>query len=183
MWTVLTVAAAFAAFASFAWGLKHHFRIDGGMPVRMRRLSTASTAAFLLFVALACWRGVGPWAGPLAVLLLLAGFALFWWSVRTTRARPPAVAHTDNIPTMIHADGPYAHVRHPFYLAYSLGWLGTAIGGGPIQWLPAALLIAWYYRTARQEEEHFAHSAMAADYARYRERTGLILPRLIQRSS
>jgi len=148
------------------------------MPVRMSRLSACSTAAFLLFVGLVSLQGIGPLAGWIAVALFLAGGLLFWWAVRTTRARPPAVAHTDNIPTMIHADGPYALVRHPFYLAYSLSWLGTAVAGGPIQWIPAMLLIIWYYRAAREEEGHFAASGMAAEYAHYRERTGLILPRL-----
>jgi protein-S-isoprenylcysteine O-methyltransferase Ste14 len=79
---------------------------------------------------------------------------------------------------MIYTDGPYARVRHPFYLAYCLGWLGTAVAAGPIQWIPAILLIAWYYRTAREEERHFAASGLSAEYARYRERTGLILPRV-----
>ncbi|MFC3126078.1 methyltransferase family protein [Pseudoroseomonas globiformis] len=183
MWTTLVIAAAFAAFGSFAWGLKRHFRVEGDMPGRMRRLTTASTAAFLLFIVLAFIRGVPPGSGLAALALFLGGIALFWWAVRTTRSRPPAVAHTDNIPTMIHADGPYAYVRHPFYLAYTLGWLGTAVAGGPILWIPAAVIIGWYYVTAREEEAHFATSAVAEDYARYRSRTGLILPRLPQRNS
>jgi protein-S-isoprenylcysteine O-methyltransferase Ste14 len=183
MWTTLLVAAAFAAFGSFAWGLKCHFRVEGEMPKRMRRLSGVSTAAFLLFIGVICLRGVAPGSGLAAMVLFLGSAALFWWAVRTTRSRPPAVAHTGNIPTLIHSDGPYAYVRHPFYLAYTLAWFGTAIGGGPIQWIPAAVIIAWYYVTAREEETHFATSAVAADYAQYRARTGLILPRVLQRSS
>lgn len=179
MWIALTViAAGFGAFASFAWGLKAHFRAEGGMPVRMRRLSQASTAAFALFCGLVLWSGVGTVAAIAAIALFAAGGGLFWWAVRTTRARPPAVAHTDNIPTMIHTDGPYAYVRHPFYLAYCLAWVATAIAGGPLQWVPAALIIAWYYKTAREEEQHFAGSAVAQEYAAYRDSTGLILPRI-----
>jgi protein-S-isoprenylcysteine O-methyltransferase Ste14 len=179
MLTASTIIAGLAAFVSFAWGLKHHFRIEGGMPSRMSRLSACSTAAFLLFVGLALVSGVGFAAGLSAIALFLAGSILFWWAVWTTSARPPAIAHTDNIPTMIHADGPYSYVRHPFYLAYSLGWLGTAIAGGPIQWIPAVLIIGWYYRTAHEEEQHFATSALATEYALYREKTGLILPRVL----
>ncbi len=179
MLTALTIFAALTTFGSFAWGLKHHFRVEGGMPSRMTRLSACSTAAFLLFVGLLLLSGVEATAGIAAIALFLAGGILFWWAVRTTRARPPAIAHTDNIPTMIHAGGPYVYVRHPFYLAYSLGWLGTAIAGGPIQWIPAILIIGWYYRTAHEEEEHFAASELAAEYAQYREKTGLILPRVL----
>ena len=178
MLIALTILAAVAAFGSFAWGLKHHFRIEGGMPSRMSRLSACSTAAFVLFVALVLFRGVGFATGLAGIALFLAGAALFWWAVRTTKTRPPAIAHTDNIPTMIHMRGPYAYSRHPFYLAYSLGWLGTAVAGGPIQWLPALLIIGWYYKTAREEEVHFATSGLATEYAQYRNKTGLILPRL-----
>jgi protein-S-isoprenylcysteine O-methyltransferase Ste14 len=147
------------------------------MPRRMKNLSLCSTAAFILFSAIVVLLGVGPTAGTAAIVLFLGSASLFWWAVRTTRARPPAIAHTDNVPTMIHMDGPYALVRHPFYLAYCVGWLGTAVAAGPIQWLPAFLIIAWYYRTAREEEEHFARSAVSTQYAQYRRRTGLILPR------
>lgn len=179
MWIALTIVAGFGAFLSFAWGLKAHFRAEGGMPARMRCLSKASTAGFLLFVGLVVWSGTGRVAGIAAVALFFASSILFWWAVHTTRTRPPAVAHTDNIPTMIHTDGPYAYVRHPFYLAYCLAWLATAIAGGPIQWVPAILIIAWYYKTAQEEEEHFEASNVAADYAQYRRKTGLIIPRIV----
>lgn len=178
MLTTSTIIMALAAFGSFAWGLKHHFRIECGMPLRMRYLSACSTAAFLLFLGLVFRSGVDLGAGVAAIALFLASCLLFWWTVRTTRARPPAIAHTDNVPTMIHAEGPYAYVRHPFYLAYSLGWLATAVAGGPIQWAAAVLIVGWYYRTAREEEEHFATSGLAEEYARYRHKTGLIVPRL-----
>ncbi len=181
MLTALTIAAGLFAFGSFAWGVRRHFRIEAGMPARMSQLSTCSTVAFLLFAVLVLLRGVPPARGWIAVALFVAGGLLFWWAVRTTRARPPAIAHTNNTPTLLHADGPYARVRHPFYLAYSLGWLGTAVAAGPIQWIPAALLILWYHRTALEEERHFAASPLAAEYADYRARTGLILPRLFRR--
>lgn len=178
MLTALTLAAGIGSFSSFAWGLKRHFRIDGKMPTRMRELSAFSTAAFLLFIVLTFFHGIDLGAGIAAIILFLASFLLFWWTVRTTRAWPPAIAHTNNVPTMIYDDGPYAYVRHPFYLAYSLGWFATAVANGPIQWIPASLLIAWYYKTAREEEQHFAISNLAGEYVRYREKTGLILPRV-----
>ncbi|MBI0539224.1 isoprenylcysteine carboxylmethyltransferase family protein [Roseomonas sp. KE2513] len=179
MLTAATTTVGFITFCSFAWALKHHFRIEGGMPSRMRKLSACSTAAFLLFVVLISFFGVDFGKGIAAIALFLASGLLFWWTIRATKARPPAIAHTNNVPTMIYADGPYAYVRHPFYLAYSLGWLATALAGGPIQWIPAILLIAWYYKTAHEEEEHFASSDLAAEYARYRDKTGLILPRVL----
>lgn len=176
MWAGLTVLAGCGAFLSFAWGLKAHFLAEGGMPRGMRHLSMASTAAFVLFAGLTVWQGVGQTAGIIAITLFLVASLIFWWAVQTTKNRPPAVAYSNNIPAMIYTDGPYAYVRHPFYLAYCLGWIATAIAGGPIQWIPAALIIGWYYKTARDEEAHFAASSVAEEYARYRRKTGLILP-------
>ena len=183
MWTILVLAAALAALFSFAWGLQRHFRNEGRMPPGMRALSAASSLAALVFGVQVLRHGPGGdlgLAGTLASLLLsLAALALFWWAVRTTRARPPAVAHLGDSPEMVFEDGPYAHVRHPFYLAYCLFWVGTAAAAGGVQWLLAALLVGWYYRVARAEEAGFARSGVAAAYARYKARTGMILPRLL----
>lgn len=177
MWTTITVTAAAAAFGSFAWGVRGHFRVQGSLPWKMRGLSLASAVAFLLFAILIFRQGVAPLAGMASTALSAAATTLFWWAVRTTRNRPPAVAHTAETPTMIYEGGPYRYVRHPFYLSYSLCWIGTAIAAGWPQWCACALLIAWYYGTAQSEEENFAQSPMASAYAEYSARTGMIFPR------
>lgn len=183
MWTTVTVAAAAAAFGSFAWGVRGHFRVQDSLPTRMQALSIASTAAFLLFGVLVLQQGVTPPAALVSLILSEAATVLFWWAVKTTRNRPPAVAHTDETPTMIYDDGPFRYVRHPFYLSYSLCWIGTAIAAGWPQWCACALLIAWYYSTAQAEEEGFARSPMARAYAEYSARTGMIFPRLAGKGS
>lgn len=180
MWTSLTVLAGSCAFAAFAWALRAHFAIDGGMPKRMRDLSRMSAAAFVLFAALSIWRGVGMPAAIAAIICFATGISIFWWAVRTTRTDRPAIAFSEGAPDHIYTRGPYAYVRHPFYLAYCVAWIGTAIAAGPLQWLPAAALVFCYFRMARSEEAHFAGSALAEDYARYRRQTGLIVPRFFQ---
>jgi protein-S-isoprenylcysteine O-methyltransferase Ste14 len=47
-------------------------------------------------------------------------------------------------------------------------------------WLTAAIFVAnigLFTHAARNDEKHIAASALAADYAAYRERTGMFLPR------
>ncbi|MBC9179329.1 methyltransferase family protein [Pseudoroseomonas ludipueritiae] len=181
MLPVLVIAAAAVALGSFSWGLRRHFRAEGGMPPGMRALTFASSAATVLFLFLILRQdGVGPRGGMLSIAASLAATALFWWAVRTTRHSPPHLAHTGDTPQMLHEAGPYAFVRHPFYLSYCIFWTGTAVAAGGLQWLAAAGLIGWYYATARAEEARFSQSPMAVSYAGYQSRTGMILPRLTQ---
>jgi len=176
MMPYLVVALALAALGSFSWGLRRHFRTPDGMPPRMLALTLASAGAGLLFVVLALRGGVDPGAGAVCLAASLAALALFWWAVATTSRRPPDVAHSARDPDMLYETGPYAYVRHPFYLSYCVFWFGTAVAVGGVQWAVVVLLVAWYYAAARTEEALFLRSPMAASYARYRSRTGMILP-------
>lgn len=180
MLPVIVFAAAAVALGSFSWGLRRHFRAEGGMPAGMRALTFASGAATVLFLFLVFSHGVGPRGGAVSIIASLAATALFWWAVEATRHSPPHLAHTGDTPQMLHESGPFAYVRHPFYLSYCIFWLGTAIAAGGLQWLAAVGLIGWYYATARAEEARFSQSPMAVSYAGYQSRTGMILPRLTQ---
>lgn len=176
--TLLVLGCGIAAFLSFAWGLRGHFVTGGRLPPAMRLLSGPSFAAFAWWVWSTCHepRNLAP--ALACALLSSCATALFWWAVGATRHSPPAVAHRPQPLVMVHQNGPYAFVRHPFYLAYCLFWLGTALMGGPIGWAFGTALLAWYVLAARNEERGFAASEVAGLYGAYRARTGLILPRL-----
>lgn len=178
MWMTASIIAAIAAFGSFAWGVKGHFRSNPQMPLKMKLLSLASLCAFMHFMLVAINRESRV-PGQLVSILFSAGAAvLFWWAVKATSDRPPSVAHSNEIPNMIYNNGPYRYVRHPFYLSYSLFWAGLAIAVGRWQWLAFIILVTWYYVTAQEEEEHFKRSSVAEAYSDYRTRTGMILPKL-----
>ena len=178
MLTVLVILFAIAPLASFSWGLRRHFRCSEGMPSGMRTLTAVSSLAALLFVALVIQDDVGGLAALVFVAVSCASTALFWWAVRTTKHKPPQLAHSQSDPDSLHEDGPYGFVRHPFYLAYCLFWLGTAVAAGGLQWLIAALLVFWYFVIAKSEEARFFNTSLAASYAQYRRRTGMIMPRV-----
>ncbi|GHD12192.1 methyltransferase family protein [Tianweitania populi] len=178
MLEALVVIFAIITIGSFSWGLRGHFRAPDGMPRGMQALTAVSGLAGLLLVFLTLRNGVELPETLGFVAMSLLALSLFWWAVDTTRRRPPHVAHSGKDPDTLYEDGPYAYVRHPFYLAYCLFWVGSAIAVGGHQWLVAAFLVIWYYVTSRREETHFLRSSMAGSYSEYRRRTGMILPKV-----
>jgi protein-S-isoprenylcysteine O-methyltransferase Ste14 len=174
----LLAAASVACLGSFTWALRGHFRREGPIPLGMRLLSAASLAGFCLY--LCRLRQVHPPPG-----LLLSGLALFalslcvfWWAVASTRAARLHLAHSDADPQFLTTSGAYRLIRHPFYVAYMIFWLATALSAGGAQWLVTAVLVTWYVQIARYEERRFGASAMDDAYRAYRERTGMLLPAL-----
>nr|WP_294523584.1 EAL domain-containing protein [uncultured Rhodopila sp.] len=174
----LPLAASLAGFGSFCWALRGHFAIDGRIPAGMRLLSLFSLVAYLNYAGLLVWRGVAPTRWTEAGMAgFAASFLLFWWTVSTTRGHRLHIAYSDADPDMIYTAGPYAHVRHPFYLSYIVFWLATAAVAGEWQFVPVLILAGWYVRIARGEEFRFRISALSAGYAAYQKRTGMLLPR------
>ena len=149
------------------------------MPKGMRLLSAVSLLSYLVYGGLLFWRG---YEATIATIAGLVGFALsiilFWWTVSATRSHRLRLAYTDADPDTINTGGPYALVRHPFYLSYIIFWICTALVAGSWQWVPALALTLWYVRVARDEERRFRSSGLSHAYDRYRQRTGMLLPRL-----
>ncbi len=173
---ILTGADATTCFAAFAWGVKGHFRSTGEMPVGMKLTSLLSTVLFLVFL----WHmrdGVSAfWLAGLA--LFTASLGLFAAAILASRASPPTLAFDTDQPSFLLLTGPYRYVRHPFYLAYVLFWLGTAIAAHAITgWIAPLLMTGLYVEAATREERKFANSPLAAAYAQYRTRAGLFWPR------
>ena len=117
------------------------------------------------------------WAG-----MVLYGLAalLFGWSLLVHGKARPAFVGVEVGPQSFQYRGPYRAVRHPIYTSYLLAWVAAPLM--TLQWwllLPTALMVLLYYRAARREEAHFAASGFAPQYAEYRRRTGMFLPRVI----
>jgi methanethiol S-methyltransferase len=101
---------------------------------------------------------------------ILGGFWLLSraWPVLHRAQRDGTVART----------GPYAHIRHPQYVAFALVMLGLLL-----QWptLPTLamfpVLLVAYARLARREERE-ARAALGDDYARYAAATPAFVPRV-----
>ncbi len=172
---LLTVS--FGCFLSFAWGLYNHFRVERPVPLAMRGLSLLSAATFGGYVARLWTALTDQSAVCVATVLFVASLALFWWAIRATRRDPPFVAHSSAGLSRLHVTGPYRVIRHPFYAAYILFWLGVAVAAGPLLWAPTLMLCIWYVLTARHEERALQSGALETDYRTYRARTGMLFPR------
>lgn len=178
----LPIFVSLVAFCSFAWALRGHFVTVGRIPQGMRLLSAASLLSYLAYLGLLFRQGHGSAAGTMPGLTgFAASLMLFWWTVAETRRHRLRLAYSDAGPDRIHAGGPYAFVRHPFYLSYIIFWISTALIAGSWQWVMAVILTLWYVRIARGEERRFGSSGLSLAYDGYRQRTGMLLPRLRRR--
>jgi len=108
-------------------------------------------------------------------ICFLASLGLFAWTATEARPRQLSVIYGRVTPNKVLSSGPFAHVRHPTYVAYALGWIGAVIhvfavlvvGGATDRgWMPAPIrvmtLVAsvlglfWLYRRgAVLEEQQF----------------------------
>ena len=181
--SVLQIAdliACLGCFASFIWAMNHHFRTIDRFPMRARAIQVTG-ALFMLWhlLALLQARSSQGAAEIMALLLYGASFALFWICVRVNREQPLSVAFSLDAPAHLMKHGPYRHVRHPFYVSYSLAWIAGIVALAQ-PWLLLSLLVmgAIYYSAAATEERKFASSALAAAYADYQRHTGMFIPRL-----
>jgi protein-S-isoprenylcysteine O-methyltransferase Ste14 len=79
-------------------------------------------------------------------------------------------------------DGPFASIRNPFYASYLLAMLSTAVMWPSVFRFGLVLAMVVYFTgAAMYEERKFARSAVAAEYANYKARTGRFTPRLFGR--
>jgi protein-S-isoprenylcysteine O-methyltransferase Ste14 len=80
--------------------------------------------------------------------------------------------------------GPYAWVRHPQYTAGLVMLLGWFLAWGAwyaLGWLP--LIAGMIYAQARIEEKYILERLFGEAYAAYRERVGMLLPRLAEKDA
>jgi hypothetical protein len=176
--SAVLLLAGCICFAAFSWGVKSHFRQTGRIPAGTYLISALTVTGFLWFA----WRLVtrGPavtW--PPALALFVGAMALFGWTVRATRKTPPTLAFDTDEPVFLLQHGPYRYVRHPFYAAYLLFWIGTALASpGLLPWLAPLVMLGVYWNAATREERKFAGSNLASAYRSYRGKAGMFIPRL-----
>jgi protein-S-isoprenylcysteine O-methyltransferase Ste14 len=119
------------------------------------------------------------WVSAIGLAGLALAFALFNWAAFSIRGRTFSLAGHDDLPQFVHSSGPYAYIRNPFYASYILAGISTVVMW-PSAWgaLVVCVTVAYYEWLARYEEQKFAKSPVAAEYARYKARTGRLFPRV-----
>jgi protein-S-isoprenylcysteine O-methyltransferase Ste14 len=161
-------------------------------PVEQRRGSRVPTVltycAMLLFVlALNLPFTTFPGLEDTALLALAAiglvvdavGVGIAYWARSSLGAAWGLLPRAGGATGLV-TSGPYARVRHPVYLGFSLGLLGIAVAFA--NWAALLLLLLlivpgllWRVR----EEERVLAEAFGDDYQLYRRRTKLLIPYLL----
>lgn len=167
---------------TYAWSLKYHFDMPITPPgVRVISALVTSGSLLLLFLGGAIPQpALAHWAG---LILMAASYWLFWATIRESRNARLLAAFDSDMPRNLLKTGPYAFVRHPFYLSYMMLWLGWWIAVWNV-WgaVPFIAMGTTYWKAAGEEEQKFASTAMAEEYRDYARRTGRFLPRFTKRA-
>jgi protein-S-isoprenylcysteine O-methyltransferase Ste14 len=164
---------------TFVGAMVAFFRARAGL-ARQRLLLLASIAIGLAAVvgSLAGRVTVGRVSLAIGSLLAAAAQAIFWSAVRSHGANRPSGAFAIDPPSVIVRRGPYGWVRHPFYLAYILGFVaGTVFTENVWVWLVPIWMQAMYAVAAYQEEQLVLSSPFAAEYSEYKRQVGAFFPK------
>jgi len=140
-----------------------------------------------LGIAVGFWGTLGAKAvAPLAPLwMAIAGavglalsLALFHWAAFSIRGRTFSYAGNQDLPQFVHSTGPYRYIRNPFYASYLLAIVSTVVMW-PNWWGVAIVvgMVGYFQWLTRFEEGKFEKSPVAAEYAKYKARTGRLIPR------
>jgi protein-S-isoprenylcysteine O-methyltransferase Ste14 len=122
--------------------------------------------------------------GIAAVVVLTGSLTLYEWARHTIRERGFYIAWSGNVPDALCDRGPYAYVRHPIYMSYLLAFLALlAALPGVVTLAIFVFNVALFTHAAWSDERSLTAGAFASEYARYKARTGMFLPRLVGAAS
>lgn len=177
-WGLLAVAAATGVI--FAVALQDFFLDSRVNNPRIRALQDVGIGlAVVHFGGILLLGSVSPvWAAAGIAMYFFATLLFLSALDSAKRVHLPRTLVDDPMPKALITAGPFALVRHPFYLAYALAWLAAPVAThGPLITISGVLAVAVYVYAARREERLLeAHFGDA--YRTYRTRVGSIFPSL-----
>lgn len=110
------------------------------------------------------------------VALSVLGIAFSLWSIVTLGRHYDLVLEVHAGHELVRS-GPFALVRHPVYTGLALHFIGACLATGNVLLIVGTLLITFpaFYARARAEER-LLRERFAAEYDRYAEEVGMLLP-------
>jgi protein-S-isoprenylcysteine O-methyltransferase Ste14 len=117
--------------------------------------------------------------GIFAACILVASIALYEWARATIWGRRFGIGWGMHVPEELCEAGPYAYIRHPIYVSYLLAFLAAFVALP--HWITGLMVVAnvaLFTHAARSDERRLGSSALADEYASYRQRVGMFLPRM-----
>ena len=147
---------------------------------RVRAMQDVGVAFAVSHFGVIVMRGsAGPNWAIAGIAMYVVATLLFLSALEAARRVPlPRTFVDDPLPKALVTGGPFAVIRHPFYLAYSLAWLAAPVAThGPLVTLFALIAIAGYVIAARREERQL-EDRFGEAYRTYKLGTGMLLPSL-----
>ena len=118
--------------------------------------------------------------GIAAAVLLILSLALYEWARHVIWGRNFYVAWSGSVPAELVDEGPYARIRHPIYASYMLAFLALFVAmPSRLTLLILIFNVALFTHAVFREERNLMSSALAGAYGEYKERTGMLVPRII----
>jgi len=180
---ILPLALCFYYFL-LAGGRTFEFDEGDEGPAMLAQFSFAATGMGGTLVLGLGGGSVPPWHALGGGVLMACAIALYEWARHTIWNRGFHIAWTGEVPDALCEKGPYRFIRHPLYTSYGLAFAAQLVAL-PSLWTIAIFLFnaGLYTHAAFDDERSLARSALAGDYAGYKRRTGMFLPRLSARGT
>jgi len=175
-WVLLAVALATAIIIAVAL---QDFFVDSRLNnPRIRALQDLGVVIAVTQFGVLLLRGsAGPNWAIAGIAMYVGATLLFLSALEAARRVPlPRTFVDDPMPKALITGGPFALVRHPFYIAYSIAWLAAPVAThGPVIGAFAVVAIAIYAVAARREEKQLEQRFGEA-YRTYKRGTGMVVP-------
>jgi protein-S-isoprenylcysteine O-methyltransferase Ste14 len=177
-WVLLAVALATAVIIAVAL---QDFFLDARLNTpKLRGLQDLGVVIAVTHFGVIALRGsAGPNWAIAGIGMYVAATLLFLSSLEAARRVPlPRTFVDDPMPKALITRGPFAVIRHPFYVSYAIAWLAAPVAThGPLIALLALLAIGIYIAAARREER-LLEDRFGEAYRTYKLGTGMVVPSL-----
>ena len=175
-WVLLAVALATAIIIAVA--LQDFFLDSRLNNPRVRALQDLGVGIAVIQFGVLVLRGsAGPNWAIAGIAMYVSATLLFLSALEAARRVPlPRTFVDDPMPKALITAGPFALVRHPFYISYALAWMAAPVAThGPFVTLFSLLAIAIYAIAAVREERQL-NERFGETYQAYKRGTGMLLP-------
>jgi protein-S-isoprenylcysteine O-methyltransferase Ste14 len=176
------MAIAFFIYAcivlSLIWARVRFFTVNSGNHRMVALIYDVLVAIQIIFTLVLLLTEGGKSLPHMAAIICLyfIALSLFWWSIFTAKSLD--FAFSEKAGSII-TSGPFGVVRHPFYTAYIIVWLSSALlFNSPILWITLILLTSFYFFSAKKEERVIMSSGYSEEYRKYIQNVGMFLPRM-----
>lgn len=172
------LTAALVSFLVYGYAIKKLFSREFGVDRRMKFLQLAGAGTAIVHLW-SIWRLSVEFTGlaVTAMAAYLLALAIFLSARKALAGYKLTLAFSPDIPEQLIVAGIYSRIRHPFYSAYTLTWVGGVLAA-PGVWTGITTLVmaVSYWCAARNEEGKFGRSGLGPAYAEYRRRAGMFFP-------